>query len=59
MRVHQNELMSNLFLVYSLNVMSLGFPELDTIIAMVNWWIVWINKDIILELGREYNEVGN
>lgn len=20
------------------------FPELDTIIDMVNWWIVWINK---------------
>lgn len=20
------------------------FPELDTIIDMVNWWIVWINN---------------
>lgn len=35
------------------------FPELDTIIDMVNWWIVWINKDILLELGREYSEVAN
>lgn len=35
------------------------FIQLDRLIDMENWWIVWINKDILLELGREYSEVAN
>lgn len=23
------------------------FPELDTIIDMVNWWILWINIELL------------
>ncbi|MEK5310856.1 hypothetical protein [Bacillus sp. FSL R5-0439] len=32
------------------------FPELDTIIDMVNWWIVWINNysSYIMSLKREW-----